>query len=117
MPGRQRSEPESTTSRRRPATTPEGRENQMIDLAIQLAEKQMREGTASAQVISHFLKLGSSRETLEQERIARENELLEAKAEAMASHKRIEELYQEALNAMQSYSGQKPAENFDDYAD
>lgn len=99
---------------RRPATTPEGRENQLIALAVDLAEKQLVEGTASSQVISHYLKMGSMREQLEQQRLQRENELLTAKVEAMASTKRIEGLYQEALNAMRTYAGQEPLE-FDPY--
>ena len=90
---------------RRPATTPNGRENQMIALSMDLAERQIRDGSASSQVLVHFLKLGSSREKLEQERIAREVELAGAKIEIMQSQKRIEELYGEALNAMRSYSG------------
>lgn len=98
---------------RRPATTVEGRENQMISMAVDLAERQLNEGTASAQVISHFLKLGSTRETLEQQRLAAENELLRAKVEALASSKRVEELYQNALDAMRSYAGYEPSE-FDD---
>lgn len=93
-----------------PATTPEGRENQLVAHAVDLAERQLIEGTAAAQVITHYLKLGSSRERLEQERLARENVLLGAKAEAMESAKRIESLYHEALNAMRSYSGQAPLE-------
>lgn len=93
-------------SSRRRATTPEARENQLVSLATDLAERQLREGTASAQVISHYLKLGSSRERLEQERIAEENKLLTAKTAALASQARIEELYREALSAMRSYSGQ-----------
>ena len=95
---------------RRPATTPDGRENQMIALSMDLAERQLRDGTASSQVMVHFLKLGSSREKLEQERIAREVELAGAKIEIMQSQKRIEELYGEALNAMRSYSGQAPSQ-------
>ena len=91
-----------------PATTPEGRENQLIASAVDLAERQLLDGTAAAQVITHYLKLGSSRERLEQERLARENVLLEAKAEAMESAKRIEDLYERALGAMRSYSGQVP---------
>lgn len=106
---RQRKEPEPTQSRGKPATTSEGRENQLISLATDLAAKQLSDGTASAQVISHYLKLGSSREKLEQERLYRENELLREKAEALASNKRVEELYKEALDAMRSYSGQRPA--------
>lgn len=96
----------STPKRGRPATTPEGRENQLVALAVDLAEKQLKDGTASNQVISHYLKLGSSRERLEQKRIEQENNLLGAKIEAMASAKRVEELYAQALNAMRSYAGQ-----------
>lgn len=94
--------------RRPPATTPEGRENQLISLAVELAETQILNGTASSQVISHYLKLGSSRERLEQERLAHENRLTEVKIEALASQKRVEELYGAALNAMRSYAGQEP---------
>lgn len=93
--------------RGRPATTPEGRESQLISLAVDLAERQMIDGTATSQVISHYLKLGSTRERLEQERLAQENELLKAKIEQLASAKRVEELYESALNAMRSYAGQE----------
>ena len=103
-----------SSSRRPPATTPEARENQMISLAVELAEQQMREGTASSQVITHYLKLGTTRERLEQEKIARENELLRAKSESMASAARVEELYTNALNAMRGYAGQD-VEDEDDY--
>ena len=100
--------------RSRPATTPEGRENQLVSLAVVLAEKQLREGTASSQVISHYLKLGTSREQLEQEKLSRENKLLDAKVEQIASAKKVEELYSEALGAMRSYSGNEPLEDDDD---
>lgn len=93
--------------KRRPAHTPEGREQQLISLAADLAEKQLEEGTASAQVMTHFLKLGSTRERAEQERLKNENLLLSAKIEQMASVQRIEALYAEALSAMRSYSGEE----------
>lgn len=93
---------------RPPARTPEDREQQLIGAAVDLAEEQIREGTASAQVITHFLKLGSTRERLEQERLRRENILLGAKAEAMESAKRMEALYANAISAMRSYAGQDP---------
>lgn len=110
-----RRKPPSKSTRRQPATTPEGRENQLISLAVDLAEKQLEEGTASAQVISHYLKLGSTREQLEQDRLSNENELLKAKVDQLASGKRIEELYETALNAMRTYAGQDPLElNYDD---
>lgn len=91
---------------RRPAMTPDARENQMINLAVDLAEKQLEEGTASSQVITHFLKLGSSKERLEREKLEEENKLLRAKTENLQSQKRVEELYAEALAAMRRYSGQ-----------
>lgn len=100
--------------KRRTATTDEGRENQMVSLAIDLAERQLVEGTASSQVITHYLKLGSSREKLEQERLQNENAMLRAKAEQLESQKRVEELYADALTAMRAYSGQE-IEEADDY--
>lgn len=95
----------------RPATTPEGRENQLISLAADLAEKQLREGTASSQVITHFLKMASGRESLERAKIERENLLLSAKVDELSSRKNTEELYAKALKAMKQYSGQ----DVDDY--
>lgn len=90
----------------RPALTPEARENQLIFLATDLAEKQLREGTASSQVITHYLKLGSTREKLERERLEEENKLLRAKTKALEDQKELKELYSEALKAMRNYSGQ-----------
>lgn len=82
----------------------------MVSAAVDLAEKQLRDGSASAQVITHYLKLGSSREKLEQERIGHENQLLQAKRELLESEKRIEELYAEAIDAMRGYTGRRPPE-------
>lgn len=106
MPARRRRDPEHT--RRKPATTPEGRENEMVSHATDLAEEQILNGTASSQVITHFLKLGSTRERLEQQRLEHENELTRVKIEALESQKRVEELYIEALQAMRSYAGDIP---------
>lgn len=103
-----RRHPEVPSSRRKPATTPEARENQMVSMAMDLAERQIREGSASSQVISHFLKLGSTRETLEQERLAHENELTRVKIQQVESQARIEELYMNAISAMRSYAGHEP---------
>jgi hypothetical protein len=100
---------------RKAATTPQARETQLISLAEKLAEEQMRSGTASAQVITHYLKLGSTREQLEQQRIAGEVELQKAKIEAMASTQRLEEMYTRAISAMRGYQGH-PDEEFDDGA-
>lgn len=94
-----------TTGRRRPATSPEQREMQLADAAYDLAEDQIRSGTASSQVITHFLKMGSSRERLEQERMRHEVELMEVKKQQLEGQKRVEELYINALEAMRGYSG------------
>lgn len=94
---------ESSKRRLPPAKTVEARENQMIALAEDLAEKQLSDGTASAMVITHYLKLGTTRERLEKEKLLKENELLKAKTEAIQSAKRTEELYANALDAMRSY--------------
>jgi hypothetical protein len=96
---------ENPKRRSAPATTPEARENQVISLAVDLAEKQLSEGTASSQVITHFLKLASTRERLEKERLTHEVELLKAKTEAVKSAKRMEELYEVAIKAMHTYTG------------
>lgn len=95
----------SRNSSRPPARTPEGRENQLISLAVDLAEKQLREGTASSQVITHFLKLGTEKERLEREKLEQENLLTREKINAMQSAQRVEELYENAIAAMKSYSG------------
>lgn len=89
-----------------PATTVEGRENQLIALATNLAEKQMIEGTASSQVITHYLRLGTTVARLEMEKLKRENELLLVKTENLQSAARIEELYKEAITAFRDYSGE-----------
>lgn len=101
---RKNSEP--SRPRRPPATTIESRENQLVSLAVQLAERQLAEGTASSQVITHYLKLASTREKLEQEKLARENELLRARVDNLASGKRVEALYDDAIRAMRAYQGQ-----------
>lgn len=89
----------------RPALSPEARENQMIDLAMDLAEKQLRDGTASSQLITEFVKRGSTKERLQKELMEEQRALYAAKAEAIQSAKRIEELYDEAITAMRRYNG------------
>ena len=105
----------NTSSKKiRPALTPEARENQMISLAVDLAEQQLRDGTASSQVITHYLKLGTQREMLERQRLEHENKLLIAKTEALQSAKRMEELYANAIEAMKRYGGHGGGESSED---
>ena len=101
----------------RPAIDPEIRELQMISLAVDLAEKQLMDGTASSPVITHYLKLGSSKERIEKEILERQKELITAKTESIKSQKRVEELYAEALKAMRIYNGQGMPEDYEDRDD
>lgn len=104
----------SSTPKIRPALSPEARENQLISLAVDLAEKQLQEGTASSQVITHYLKLGSTKEKIEKEILEKQKELITAKTEALRAAERNEELYKQAIKAMQVYSGNGDP---DDYSD
>jgi hypothetical protein len=88
-----------------PAKTVEARENQLIAKAVDLAEKQLSEGTASSQVITHYLKLGSTEQRLRQKMMEEDLQLTRAKTEALKSAKRIEDLYNEAIHVMKRYSG------------
>lgn len=97
----------------RPALTPEAREAQMISLATDCAEQQMRDGTASSQVIVHYLRLGTQKSKLELEKLKKETELLSAKTTAIQSAEKVEQLYQQAMAAMKSYSGQDDANDPD----
>lgn len=96
----------------RPALSPEARENQLISLAVDLAEKQLRDGSASSQVITHYLKLGSTKERIEKEILEKQKELIEAKTQNYHSVQRIEELYQSAMDAMKQYSGHGDADDY-----
>ncbi len=106
MPSPKKPISNASKKRQAPAITEEGREKQLVGLSIDLAEKQILAGTASSQVITHFLKLGSMNNKLELEKLRNENELLKAKADTIKSLKTVEELYTGALNAMKKYSGQ-----------
>ena len=97
----------------RPALNPESRENQMAALAMDLVEQRLRDGTASSQETTHFLKLVSSRAKLEQERLRLENDLVAAKTKALANAEEIKVLYEEALKAMRRYGGHGDDEEFE----
>lgn len=89
----------------RPALTPEAREQQMIMLAMDLVEERLRNGTASSQETTHFLKLASTKNQLEMEQLKQQTELIKAKQVSLEATQRIENLYKEAMAAMKSYSG------------
>ena len=100
------------TGRVRPALTPEGEETQMISLAIGLAKQQLLDGTASSQVITHFLKLGTERARLEKEKIIKENKLLDVKANEIENKQRTDELFEQAIEAMKRYNGQGDSDDY-----
>lgn len=112
MKGSQSNQESIRKTKQKPAITVESREKQLIALAVDLAEKQLREGTASSQVITHYLKLGTSLANLEKEKLENENRLLKAKAENLQAQKTSEEVYKAALEAMMLYSGK--SENYDE---
>lgn len=85
------------------AKDPEHREKQLISLAINCAEEQMRNGTASSAVITHFLKLATEEEKRKNEKLAEEIKMLKAKTEAIESAKKQEEFYAEVIETFKSY--------------
>lgn len=114
MPKGKTSSSKATTRKGRPALSPEARENQLISLAVDLAEQQLLDGTASSQVITHFLKLGTTRAELEKEKLKRENKVLEAKAKAIESSEEVKVLYENALKAMRNYAGYGEPDEYED---
>lgn len=94
-----------SSRKRRPGISPEAREDQMISLAIDLAEKQLIEGTASSQVITHYLKMASTKERIEREILEKQKELIEAKTSNLQNSSRSAEIAQKALDAFRHYSG------------
>jgi len=100
----------ATVRARPPARTAEARENQMIAKAYDLAEERINNGTASSQIVAHFLKLGSTKERLEKDILSEQRKLIKAKTEALESSKDMKELYSEALNAMRRYTGSRGGE-------
>lgn len=106
MSARKQDKNVNSVKKSRPAISPEARENQMIALAVDLAEEQLRNGTASSQVITHYLKLGSTKEKIEKEILEKQKELISAKTEVLNSQRRMEEMYSDMLSALKEYSGQ-----------
>lgn len=104
-----------THKQRQPARSIQGREAQLVSIAMDVAEEQMLNGSASAQIINHFLKMGSTREELEQQKVKMELELLDARIEGTRSAKRVEELYEQAIHAMRTYAGQVEEEDVELY--
>lgn len=98
----------------RAATTPEARENQLISLAVDCAEQQLRDGTASSQVITHFLKLGTEKARIEVENLKLQKDLTIAKTEKLKSDQRIEELFEDAMKAFKTYNGQGDEDEYED---
>lgn len=109
-----RSKEDKTSKPVRKAITPEGRENQLASLAFDLAEQQLRDGTASSQVITHFLKCVTTKAQLEKEKLRHETEMIRAKRESIEAEKRSDEMYEKALKAMRTYNGQGEDYEYED---
>ena len=108
---RKKSEVSNIENKLAPALTPEARENQLIYLATELAEQQLRDGTASSQVITHYLRLASTKERVEKEILELQKDLVVAKTEALQAAKRMEELYTDAMRAFTKYNGEDDEES------
>ena len=102
---RKKEAPAGTVKRLRPSLTPEARENQMVSLAMDLAMKQLQEGTASSQVITHFLKLGTEKERLERVNLEKDIMLKSAKTDAIENAAKMDELFEKAIVAFTQYKG------------
>lgn len=107
--------PSGSVRKQRPAMSPDEREKQMISLAVNLAEKQLMDGTASSQIITHYLKLATEKERLEREILSKQVELVSAKTDDIKSRKSNEELYKKAIAAMKEYNGFGDSDDEYDY--
>lgn len=110
---RKKEAPAGTVRKTRPPLTPEAQENQMISLAMDLARKQLQEGTASSQVITHFLRLGTEKERLERVNLEKEIMLKSAKTDAIENAAKMDELYEKALIAFTQYKGGNQQEEYE----
>lgn len=97
-----------------PALTIEARENQMISLADEEAERRIRSGKASDSLLIHYLKLGTTKNQLEKAKLEKETALAEAKIKSIMQAESSEELYANAIKAMTVYSGNGEEEDYDD---
>ena len=100
--------PSSSNSKQkiRPPLTPEANENLMISLAMDLVRQRLIDGTATSQETTHFLKLGSTKNRLEMDKLREENKLLVAKTKALEDAGEYKQLVADAIAAMRNYSGQ-----------
>ena len=95
----------TTSPKSRPALSPENRDKQLVSLAVDCAEQQLREGTASPSVIVHYLKLGSEKERLENERLREATKLLKAKTKAIEDAADTKAAYENVIKVMRDYAG------------
>lgn len=89
----------------RPLMSVQAREEQIAGYALDCAERQIREGTASPSVLVHFLRATSTKEALERQLLEQQNELLRVKRESAELQMQSESKYNEALQAFRGYSG------------
>ena len=98
-----------------PAMSPEDQEDQLVTLAVDLAMRRLKEGTASNQLVAEIIKMGTQKERLAREKLQRENDMLKVKTEAIEASKRNSELYADAIKAFRQYSGHVSFDDEDEY--
>lgn len=89
----------------RPMMDPQAREDQICGYAMNEAEKQILNGTASPSVLVHFLRAASRKDRLERQLLEQQNELMRVKTEALQAQKNMEEAYNRAIQAFKGYAG------------
>ncbi len=99
-----------------PAMSPEARENQLINLAVDEAERRLKNGTASSQIITVLLKLATTKAQLELEKLKSDISLQRAKEKEIEDKASGDELFKMAVSAFSSYRSAIPDdEEYDDY--
>ena len=111
---RRKANPIHTVSPSAPAKTPGEREQQLTELAMNLVEQRLVDGTASSAETVHFLKVASTRERLEQAKLEHETQMLQAKTKAIGSMEDTKKLMDSALRAFRSYQGMEDDGDYDD---
>lgn len=97
-----------------PARTPEARENQLINLAVDETERRLRNGTASSQLITVLLKLATTKTQLELEKLRSDISLQQAKQQEIKEKSSNNELYSKALAAFKNYKGDTSDDIYDE---
>lgn len=91
-----------------PPLSDKDHEAKLISLTLQMAEQQLIDGTASSQVMTHFLRLGSIRSKVELEKLRLENNLLTEKIQSEKMGQQLKEMFQDVMESLRDYQAPPP---------